>query len=141
MPELIRRCCKCKKIGPHTVRAGYCKKCRSKTKREKYHNDPIYREYELTQSGIRQKAKHITTKIWKDNYLSNHPCVDCNNKDIRVLEFHHRNPQEKKFIIGEASSHNFESIMKEVEKCDVLCSNCHNIKHYYDEHRGRVPKK
>lgn len=130
MSEVIRKCCKCKKIAPHTVGAGYCKKCRNKMKKERYHTDPIFRAAEIKASSPRSKKMYQIKKAWKDDYLSKHRCIDCGNTDIRVLEFHHRDPRKKDFTISVCV--NIEKVKIEVKKCDVLCSNCHNIKHYYD---------
>jgi 5-methylcytosine-specific restriction endonuclease McrA len=59
-------------------------------------------------------------------YLSKHPCVDCGNSDIRVLEFDHRVPANKEFHIGYGiTSKTFDAVRREIEKCDVRCGNCH----------------
>ena len=63
-------------------------------------------------------------------YLRSHPCIDCGNTDVRVLEFDHRG--NKSFGIGNAvsSSHlSWEKILVEIAKCDVRCANCHRIRH------------
>lgn len=49
------------------------------------------------------------------------------------LDFHHRDGEKKDFSIGTA--YKFitkfkEKIILEIEKCDVLCSNCHAIEHF-----------
>lgn len=58
-------------------------------------------------------------------------CVDCGIDDWRVLQFHHRDPTTKEFAVGGRLS--YESANLEVEKCDLLCANCHVIRHFaYD---------
>ena len=60
-------------------------------------------------------------------------CADCGNGDWRVLEFDHRNPLNKSFTISHAICHGGVGILKlvtEIEKCDVVCANCHKIRHY-----------
>ena len=53
-------------------------------------------------------------------------CQNCGyNKCIAALEFHHRNPEEKSFGIGTPLSKTWEAIRTELDKCDLLCSNCH----------------
>jgi len=55
-------------------------------------------------------------------------CMKCTySKCLRALSFHHRNPSTKKFglDVRNLTNHSWESIIKEVEKCDLLCSNCH----------------
>jgi len=45
-----------------------------------------------------------------------------------VFEFHHRNSEEKDFTIG-GKSWSYERLKKEVDKCDMLCRNCHAETH------------
>lgn len=49
------------------------------------------------------------------------------NNYIGSLEFHHRNPKEKDFSIH--SSLSWEKILCELDKCDLLCANCHREQH------------
>lgn len=60
-------------------------------------------------------------------------CEKCEyNKCIRSLEFHHLDPNEKDFTIS-GKSWSFERLKKEVDKCILVCSNCHNEIHYLQE--------
>jgi hypothetical protein len=61
-----------------------------------------------------------------DAYLSSHPCVDCGLADIAILEFDHRDPVEKRMEIARlASNAGWPTVLREIEKCDVRCANCH----------------
>jgi len=52
-------------------------------------------------------------------------CEVCGyNKSIQVLQFHHIDPNEKDFNIS-GRSYSFERLKKEVDKCIMVCSNCH----------------
>ena len=53
-------------------------------------------------------------------------CVDCNSKDIRVLEFDHL--RNKTLGIAQMRSHSLERLKEEIDKCEVVCANCHNIR-------------
>lgn len=56
-------------------------------------------------------------------------CQNCGyNKCDRALEFHHLNPKEKDFSIS-GKSYSFEKMKIEVDKCVLLCSNCHSEIH------------
>lgn len=56
-------------------------------------------------------------------------CVRCGyNKCIQALHFHHRNPEEKEFGIARTGK-SFKACVKEAEKCDLVCSNCHAEAH------------
>ena len=44
---------------------------------------------------------------------------------MRALEFHHLNPEEKDFGISKTLTRSMDSLRKEVDKCILVCSNCH----------------
>ena len=59
-------------------------------------------------------------------------CQICNyNKSQNALEFHHINPDEKDFSISSvrANPKNWNTIVRELKKCILLCSNCHKEVH------------
>lgn len=60
-------------------------------------------------------------------YLVEHPCVDCGEADIRVLDFDHRPDATKSADVMRLvrDGHSVARIMAEVDKCDVRCRNCH----------------
>lgn len=65
-------------------------------------------------------------------------CTKCGIDDYRVLEFHHRPGTEKLFNIGDKGNQGWgkDTILKEIEKCDVLCANCHRIESYKNYDNG-----
>lgn len=69
----------------------------------------------------------LRARMWVWGYLLEHPCVDCGESDVRVLEFDHRDPSEKSGSISRMVGDRcgIERIAAEVEKCDVRCANCH----------------
>jgi len=85
--------------------------------------------YHATKLKLRDKYRQ-----WLIDYKKKHKCSKCGNTDYRVLEFHHLHNKNKEFSIGAAfyNHYGFERIKKEVEKCIVLCANCHRILHYKD---------
>lgn len=63
-------------------------------------------------------------------------CIVCGyNKNSAVLQFHHRNPEEKTFNLDsrKLSNTKWESILLESAKCDLMCSNCHIELHNPDK--------
>ena len=56
-----------------------------------------------------------------------HQCCACGLKDDAVLyDFHHLNPEEKEFGIGNTTTtRSRQSYADEAKKCIMLCSNCH----------------
>lgn len=76
----------------------------------------------------RQELKGINS-FFLYNYLSTHPCVDCGETDIRVLDFDHIDTVNKKANISQLISRtNWKHLKKEIAKCEVRCANCHRIK-------------
>ena len=62
-------------------------------------------------------------------YMGGH-CMDCRGKfPACCFQFHHRNSQTKKFTIGSGADRAASSVRKELKKCDLLCANCHFIRH------------
>ena len=60
--------------------------------------------------------------------LSGGCCILCGyNRCLRALHFHHINPFEKEFSI--ANSKNWEKVKLEIEKCVLVCANCHTEIH------------
>lgn len=56
------------------------------------------------------------------------------NKCIAALEFHHLDPNEKDFgIASSGATRTFEKIKVELDKCIMVCANCHREIH--DEER------
>lgn len=45
------------------------------------------------------------------------------------FDFHHRDPYKKEFNWGKARKTTFSKIKVELDKCDLLCSNCHSVVH------------
>lgn len=57
-------------------------------------------------------------------------CVKCAyNKCVGALHFHHKNPEQKEFGIGKWITFSWEKIQKELDKCEILCANCHAEHH------------
>lgn len=59
-------------------------------------------------------------------YLRAHPCVDCGETDIRVLEFDHIRGEKEYGIAGTLrQGYSWDTILQEIAKCEVRCANCH----------------
>ena len=60
-------------------------------------------------------------------------CIDCGyNIHPAALQFHHRIPSEKLFGISKSYSRSWKAVETEISKCDIICANCHFIRHYKD---------
>ncbi|MCW6007191.1 hypothetical protein K1W54_21885 [Micromonospora sp. CPCC 205371] len=56
-------------------------------------------------------------------YLRSHPCVDCGETDIVVLDFDHQ--RDKTMDINKMRSYAWTRVLAEIEKCEVVCANDH----------------
>ena len=96
-------------------------------KREWNHRNREARYSYKVKYGHEKKVRLIKAKGAK--------CMLCgvkyNGSNAAVFDFHHRTPEEKEFGINMVSIHNraIDKILKETEKCDLLCSNCHRSLH------------
>ena len=122
-----------------------CSKCKIEKPFEDYHRNkgrPHGREY------ICKKCRAIWSKERIDKLLA--PvisakllgfCNKCGESHIATLVFHHRDPAEKKFNMSFGKGGIFfknseEEILAEMEKCIMLCENCHRILHYKERQKG-----
>lgn len=105
-----------------------CKQC------YKLHRKTYYAEhYAKYSQQYRDRAKQRRLSIRKEyhtqllSYLRQHPCVQCSEDDVRVLEFDHIVPSQKSFGISWAVRYgiSWDKIEQEMLKCQVLCANCH----------------
>lgn len=78
--------------------------------------------------NVSEFRKHLKEKLVK---YKGGKCEICGyDKCITALEFHHINPNEKEFGIGSMKVLSFEKCKKEVDKCILVCANCHREIHY-----------
>lgn len=54
------------------------------------------------------------------------PCADCGHRyPYYVMDFDHRDPAKKEFNISTFRARNPAALWAEIDKCDVVCANCH----------------
>jgi hypothetical protein len=58
-------------------------------------------------------------------FLRGHPCVDCGETDPVVLEFDHLRDKVRNVSAMVNARMPWRAIEAEIEKCDVVCANCH----------------
>ena len=91
------------------------------------------------------KVLKYAKKIKSINYLGGE-CTKCQEKNIFKLCFHHLNPNLKNTNLENniLANMKWDSLKKELDKCIVLCQNCHREEHYINNHGGdfrRINKK
>ena len=60
-----------------------------------------------------------------NEYKSCRGCRKCGDTRFYVLDFHHINSNDKEFSISDKVRVKFEHLIPEMDKCDILCANCH----------------
>lgn len=97
----------------------------------KYLNDENFKKFnDLINKKVKKtRSDYVVdwrkrTKIELVKYKGG-SCVKCGyNKCINALQFHHLDPSEKDFQIS-GKSYSFERMKEEVDKCILVCANCH----------------
>ena len=57
-------------------------------------------------------------------------CLDCGcSGHPAIFDFHHLDSSLKEFTIGHSKLLSLEKIKYELDKCILLCANCHRIRH------------
>jgi hypothetical protein len=101
-----------------------CKECKRTYLREysKTHKE----QHKERNSRSRGRLRNFVVE-----YLLAHPCVDCGEDDIVVLDFDHRNSSQKEKCISQvfASCWSIKKLSAEISKCDIRCANCHRRRH------------
>ena len=126
----MKKCSKCRKkklltsfnkkgSGTH----AYCKKCQSDYRKAHYQRDPS------RYSGARDERRNRLQVLVDEK--KDGPCRDCSNKFLPcAMDFDHR-PGEGKVrevsrLVRDCAAE--ETILAEIEKCDLVCAVCHRIR-------------
>lgn len=99
-------------------------------KKNRIYQKEYYQKHKLERNQ-KSKMERASNKEMVDRYKALHPCILCGEKNTILLVFHHRDMAEKEngISVMTASSFPKHKIMKEIEKCEVLCFNCHALVH------------
>ena len=125
------RCYRCEKLKPaddfawrrkgRGQRDSLCRPCRSEYGKEHY---AANRERYIEQARASKEALRLERTRYLLEYFKAHPCVDCGERDPVVLEFDHL--RDKSFAIGaKLVQFAWQTVLDEIEKCEVVCANCH----------------
>ena len=88
------------------------------------------KEYSLEQ----QREKKRQRKLWAISYLGG-CCSKCKQEyHPAVYEFHHTKPEEKDRDPSKMMLLSQEKLKAELDKCILLCANCHRIEHHGDKY-------
>ena len=97
-----------------------------KEKKNEYH-----RNWEVKFGKVKRRERKLKYKKLTERIKNEIGCEHCGwNKNPLALQFHHINKKDKEFSISRGLTHRLLSLLKETEKCLVLCANCHIIEEY-----------
>jgi len=71
-------------------------------------------------------------------------CYDCGELfPDYIYDFHHRDPSAKDFKVSNHLTRNmdWQKVKDELDKCDMLCSNCHRHRHYDKDNPNYCPTR
>lgn len=101
-----------------------CRECWKTTRKKSYENHKKY----YKDKNIRIRTNNTE---WFIQYKKTLKCNNCDENHPACLEFHHVDSQNKKTEVGKLiTTYSIETIKEEIEKCIVLCNNCHRKLHY-----------
>lgn len=111
-------------------------KADNREKMQKYRRDWYQRNKQRGMIAVAKRKDEMRT--WLRDYKRSCSCVVCGETHPACLTFHHRNPSEKLIEVSITIQYGFakERVLAEIEKCDVMCANCHAKLHWaklYDE--------
>ncbi len=108
------------------IRQRWCKFCQAAANKEHYRNN---KQNYLDRALTRNARVNTENRQRLYAYLSEHPCVDCGETDVRVLEFDHVRGNKFANIASLLSNAiSWSTIEAEIAKCEVRCANCHRRK-------------
>ncbi len=89
------------------------------------------REHLLKKQKEKNQRLAKKRRQWIADYKKELECIRCGENHPATLTFHHKDSSEKEFEIGNALALgvSLKRILAEIEKCEVLCANCHAIEH------------
>jgi len=147
-------CRKCKEYFPYSIKINgklrnlqnrkFCLKCSPFGSHNTHPDDPSKKSYKKQVNNKRVKYSEWSDKAKKNHksmqYYYRHKrlkksieykggkCEVCGyNKSKRALTFHHIHPKTKLFSLDSRNilTKNWDVIVKELDKCQLLCMNCH----------------
>lgn len=134
-------CLVCSPFGQHNTKADleckpndlkFCPKCKRDLPKGMYYsrrkNSVMSYCKECFNSYTVERQRQIKKKCVE--YLGGKCCLCGYNKYFGALEFHHKDPTKKDPRIRFGSNRvNFEALRSELDKCILLCANCHREEH------------
>lgn len=97
-----------------------CRECRAKYRKQWRKDNPEL----CAAQAMRRQNKQST---WLNQQKT--PCIICGEANPVCIDYHHINPNEKEYTIGQNRNKSREHLLLEISKCVCLCANCHRKVH------------
>jgi len=134
------KCCTCNKEKESSCFAfknkakqilqGQCKICKVEYNKNWYKNNKEVQKKNAVKNKKKYSLENITFIM---EYYKTHPCVDCGESDPACLDFDHVSGVKLANLSLMIHTYSLKSIIKEIEKCEVRCANCHRRKTAKDQ--------
>ncbi len=102
----------------------------------RYNREYYQRNRERLLEKQRDKNRRFAKnrREWLREYKRNLKCERCGEDHPATLTFHHKDKADKEFEIGNSvwMGVSLRRLIAEIEKCEVLCANCHAKEHFSD---------
>jgi 5-methylcytosine-specific restriction endonuclease McrA len=106
------------------------------TRKYCYECSPYYHKGNKKEYVYRQIEFRRAMKRYGIEYLGG-KCQRCGyNKCAGALSFHHKNPASKEYNFND-STMSINTYKKELDKCNLLCMNCHMEEHWNESSRNK----
>ena len=118
-----------KKARNYDKLQSVCRDCNSKISKAWYDKNK-------RQKIFATRTRKQETALWLREFKSNLCCIRCGESRPACLDFHHKNPKEKDKPVSQMVNAGMSraKMIQEIEKCDVLCANCHRVLHDEEKH-------
>ena len=78
-----------------------------------------------------EKSRRLKTKKYIEDLKATTPCADCDSFFPHyIMQFDHLPGTEKKANVSALTGHSTKVVMEEIEKCEIVCANCHCTRTY-----------
>ena len=106
------------------IRHSECGECYKVTRKKSYDSNKEY-------YSLKNKKKRKENSSWYFNYKKDKQCIICGESEPICLDFHHTDGTNKDIDVSKMrnSTYSLQKIKEEIEKCVILCSNCHRKVH------------
>lgn len=109
-------------------RHATCKQCVRLKDKESYTSNE--RKISIRKAAIVCQNRN---REYVNDYKKKHSCNRCGDKRWYVLDFHHLTDKKFEVSVGIFRGLSLDKLQSEIDKCELLCANCHREEHYLNK--------